>query len=198
MIRFFAGKTEIMIDIGFLAVTALVSLNGTYSIWAFAACLIHEAGHIIMAAILDYRTVGIICSITGVSIRSVPEKLHSFKEDLLVVYGGIMANAAAGTACLFTGNNIFGAVNIILAAVNALPFSVLDGGTAAEIISEKYSESILYSVLRVTASMSAVILSVTAVCFFSSFFAENISAFIFLAYITVNEIMILTDRIKGR
>lgn len=198
MIRFSVGKTEIMIDIGFLAVTALVSLNGRYSALAFAACLIHEAGHIIMSALFDYRTDRIICSITGVSIRSVPEKLHSFKEDLLVIYGGIIANAAAGAVCFFTGKDMFGAVNIVLAALNALPFSVLDGGTAAEVISDRHLDEPVYYLLRVSAGISALLISLASVCLFRSFFEENISAVIFMVYITANEITELRERIKGK
>lgn len=40
-------NTVISVNIGFLAVIALITLNGgDYSGVSFAACMIHEAGHI--------------------------------------------------------------------------------------------------------------------------------------------------------
>jgi len=192
MIRFSVGKTEIVIDIGFLAVIALVSMSRKYSFSAFAACIVHEAGHLVMSGVNGYRTERILLSITGVSIESVPGKLHSFAEDLMVIYGGIMANVIAGTVALITGCSLFGTVNLVIAALNALPFSVLDGGSAADIISEKYYGVNRYSVLTITSGILALVISVILFCFFSQFFFSNISALIFLVYITANEIKYLS------
>lgn len=195
MIRFCAGKTEIMIDIGFLAVIALVSLSGKYSIPAFSACLIHEAGHLIMSVVYGYTTKRVIFSITGVSIESVPGKLHSFSEDIIVIYGGIAANILAGSAAVITGRTLTGSVNFALAVLNSLPFSVLDGGSAVRIISEKYSGDQGHSVLTVASGAVAVIISVSALYMFSSFLFTNISAVIFLVYVTANEVKVLSEEI---
>jgi len=103
-----------------------------YTVLTVLAAGIHEAGHIITARLCGVRIEQITIYPFGADIR-LAEGIHSYRTDFFIASAGAVANFAAGTVFygFFRHNiylNFFALCNFLLAAVNLLPASQLDGG----------------------------------------------------------------------
>lgn len=190
-------NVKIKIDIGFLAVIAVLSMTGKYSLYAFAACMIHESGHILPGLIFGYHIKSIICSITGIEIHSVPGKIHSFKDDLIILSGGITANLITAAVLYISGNTVFAAVNAASALISLLPFSVLDGGSLVRSTSEAFLKDDLREKVCFLSGIMAVMISFAAFFKFGKIILYNPSAMIFWIYITGSEIYRIAASLTG-
>ena len=194
MISFCVGKLKITIDIGFLAVIALVSMSGENCIAAFSACLIHEIGHIIQILLCEYKTEKISCSISGVKIITASGRVHSVYEELGVITGGVTANIAAAVI-MFAINggrpDIFIVTNIIIAFFNLLPYSCLDGGSAIRTVVEYTVGYQRQNTILKAAGIFNIISAVAACYFLRNLVMLNISAIIIFIYIIIMEICAL-------
>ncbi|MDO5150203.1 MAG: hypothetical protein ACI4KB_06005 [Oscillospiraceae bacterium] len=132
-------NTVVSVNIGFLAVIALITLNGgDYSGLSFAACMIHEAGHIAAVHLSGSGVKRISFGIKGISMYREEGMLISPSADIMILISGPAANLfTALMVFLFSRETgYFFIINIILGIFNLLPFSVLDGGAAADIFFE--------------------------------------------------------------
>ena len=131
-------NTVISVNIGFLAVIALITLNvGDYSGVSFAACMIHEAGHIAAVYLCGNGIKGISFGVKGISMYR-EGKMCSPLSDMVILISGPAANLFTGALVYFFSGKTgyFFIVNIILGLFNLFPFSALDGGAAADIFYE--------------------------------------------------------------
>lgn len=139
MFSFRIKRTVITVDIGFLAVIAVISINsGKFSGVSFASCMIHEAGHLAAILITGVNVRRISFTLTGIRIKRSAEKICSDFTDIIILLCGPMASLTASVLCYFFAENSYAfSVNLILGIFNLLPFSALDGGSAAELIFER-------------------------------------------------------------
>lgn len=132
------ANTVVSVNIGFLAVIALISLNGgEYSGISFLACMIHEAGHIAAVYLCGNGVKGISFGVKGISMFR-DGKMCSPLSDMVILMSGPAANLFAGMLVYFFSGETgyFFIINIILGLFNLFPFSALDGGAAADIFFE--------------------------------------------------------------
>lgn len=139
MFSFKYGRTVFSVDIGFLAVISVISLNGgRFSFQSFIACMIHESGH--LAAVLftggDIKKVSF--SATGIRVVRSEEIMSSVSEDIIILLSGPAASLIASAILLYGKFSYFSSVNLILGLFNLLPFSALDGGSVIDIICDYY------------------------------------------------------------
>ncbi len=194
MISFCVGKLKITVDIGFLAVIALVSMSGENCIAAFSACVIHEIGHIIQILLCGYKTEKITCSISGVKIITSSGRVHSVYEELGVITGGVTANIAAAVVMLAINSgkpDIFIVTNLILAFFNLLPYSCLDGGSVIKALVEYKAGYEKQNTILKAAGIFNIISAVAACYFLRNLVMLNISVIIIFVYIVIMEICAL-------
>lgn len=188
MFSFRAGKTEISVDIGFLAVIAIISLTGkSFCLYSFIACIIHEAGHLAAIVTAGRNVKSISFSITGVTIFHSSDKLESYFGEMAVLAAGPAANLAAAAALYHYGNISFAAVNLILGVFNLLPFSSLDGGSIISLFVRNMNNAGNQSaVMKAVHAADAVICAVSAILWFESG-SGNISVPVMIIYLLINE-----------
>lgn len=118
----------------FFALLVLNKLTLT-SLIPFFAAIVHEFGHILIMSLCGQRVKEITLLPFGVDIKKQP-CLTSYKTDIWVSSGGIMANAAAIIFCqgLPKSHNLkfFIWSNVVLIIINVLPIKTLDGGQILE------------------------------------------------------------------
>lgn len=96
--------------------------------WGLLACLLHELGHIAMAAVLGGRVEGLSLTAVGAELRiSYAAPLGYFQESL-VALAGPAANLLAGGLFSVLGWGVAAALTLAIGAFNLLPILPLDGG----------------------------------------------------------------------
>lgn len=109
----------------------LYSGPGNVLLPAFAAALIHEAGHLFVIRLCGVTVTQITLYPFGADIRR-EGKLTSYFTDLLICGAGIAANLTAAAVCLpflrQAGVMRFLLANLSLAVLNLMPVALLDGG----------------------------------------------------------------------
>lgn len=142
MFSFRAGSVKISLDIGFLAVIAVISLYGSsVFIYSFTACIIHELGHLIFICFFNEKVESIAFRATGITIFSAAERMNSFFSDIIILAAGPLLNIVTAFFLLMINKwqiNSFIIVNIILGVFNLLPFSALDGGSIIRLMAETF------------------------------------------------------------
>ena len=96
--------------------------------WGLLACLLHELGHIAMAAVLGGRVEGLSLTAVGAELRiSYAAPLGYFQESL-VALAGPAANLLAGGLFSALGWGVAAALTLAIGGFNLLPILPLDGG----------------------------------------------------------------------
>ena len=96
--------------------------------WGLLACLLHELGHIAMAAVLGGRVERLSLTAVGAELRiSYASPLGYFQESL-VALAGPAANLLAGGLFSVLGWGVAAALTLAIGAFNLLPILPLDGG----------------------------------------------------------------------
>ncbi len=96
--------------------------------WGLLACLLHELGHIAMAAVLGGRVEGLSLTAVGAELRiSYASPLGYFQESL-VALAGPAANLLVGGLFSVLGWGVAAALTLAIGAFNLLPILPLDGG----------------------------------------------------------------------
>jgi Zn-dependent protease len=197
MFLFKLRDTDISVDIGFLTVIAAISLTGgKISGYSFAACIIHEFGHLIEIYFSGNSVKNVAFNISGIKIVRRENRLASFGSDIAVLLAGPGANICAALIAFFisgSSDSEFIAVNIVLAAFNLLPFISLDGGSVMRLFI--YSRFSVPTGNRVTGLIQffniLLCLAGIAVWWFSR--TGNISVPIMLIYLFMTELFVKHD-----
>ncbi len=135
--RIFGIKVEItFLFIAFIAF--ILSLKAPSNLLiTIVSSLIHETGHLIMMLVSDNKPEKIRFEMTGINIVRNQDIRVSNKNEILISFGGPLANAIVFVAsciclCFYSNNFIltFACINLILMTFNLLPVKRLDGGSA--------------------------------------------------------------------
>ena len=96
--------------------------------WGLLACLLHELGHIAVAAALGGRVDGLSLTVVGAELRIGYDAPLNYVQDGLVALAGPAANLLAGGLFTALGWGMAAAVGLAVGAFNLLPILPLDGG----------------------------------------------------------------------
>ncbi len=191
------GKTRFRLSFSFVAliVTMIILCEERIVLCSLVSSIVHECGHIFFMYISGDTPRNIEFTIFGIRIDRNSGVGVSYCKEIIIALGGIIFNIIFAGICyvLYVGNAsenylIFSVVNIIIAAVNSFPVSVIDCGRAVRYAfliykdkesSEKYSDCI---------SKIFVIIFTVASSLYFLIFGINISLFainIYLILITI-------------
>ena len=100
------------------------------AILSFSAAGLHELGHIVAALLTDVAATGIRGRLNGLKIRLSPTA--SYKSRAIILLAGPATNIVIGSALILADRNggylfLFGAINLVTAVSNLLPFEGYDG-----------------------------------------------------------------------
>lgn len=96
--------------------------------WGLAACILHEGGHVVAAAILGGQVEELSLTAVGAELRigySVP---LSYGQDSVVALAGPAANLLFGVLALAMGWTLAAVLTLSVGLFNLLPILPLDGG----------------------------------------------------------------------
>ena len=132
MIRFKLNGVTVCIEFSFFAVVTLLILcsDSIYAVYSMYACLLHEAGHLIMMLITKQKVKRLV--FYGAGIKIVPLKnceTEEFIYEILVLSAGCVVNFIVFLllmCCEFLSD--CAAVNLAVGLFNSLPLFFLDGG----------------------------------------------------------------------
>lgn len=108
-----------------------------YTVLPLIAAALHECGHLMMMLACRRRVRHITILPFGLDIACAPA-LSSYRSDLAVALGGVLANVLAVLFCLphlaAPRAAVFCTANLLLAVTNLLPVASLDGGAALRVL----------------------------------------------------------------
>lgn len=96
--------------------------------WGLLACILHELGHIVMAAVLGGRVEALSLTAVGAELRIEYGALLSYGQDSLVALAGPAADLLAGGLTLWLHWGPAAVLCFAVGAFNLLPILPLDGG----------------------------------------------------------------------
>lgn len=96
--------------------------------WGLLACLLHELGHVAIAAVLGGRVEGLSLTVVGAELRIGYGTPLSYTGDSLVALAGPAANLLAGGLFTAFGWRLAAALSLAVGVFNLLPILPLDGG----------------------------------------------------------------------
>lgn len=96
--------------------------------WGLLACILHELGHIAMAALLGGRVEALSLTAVGAELRIEYSAPLSYGQDSLVALAGPAANLLAGGLALWLRWEPAAVLCLAVGAFNLLPILPLDGG----------------------------------------------------------------------
>lgn len=124
-------RPEVEVSPGFLLLLgALFWLDEGVNLlpWGLLACLLHELGHIAMAAALGGRVERLSLTAVGAELRFGYAAPLGYLQDSLVALAGPAANLLAGALFSAAGWGVAAALTLAVGAFNLLPIPPLDGG----------------------------------------------------------------------
>lgn len=129
MISFKYSGVSVKIGFSFLVFNALIFLiRDSRLIMAFyAACAIHEAGHIAALRLTGGSVAGVELSGAGIRIDTRKNCTYSLRSRLFVLVAGPAANLTV-YALFNCHGGVFPMLNLAAALYNLLPYRSLDGG----------------------------------------------------------------------
>ena len=194
MFEFRLKKLTVVFDFSFFAtVSLLILLSSNYSVLGVAACLWHEAGHLIFMHINAVPAKKII--FYGAGIKIVPDKhisFTSFRSQFMILAAGSAANFAAAMLCSM-GNSteiyVFAVINAVIGVFNLLPLQHLDGGKIINLILYRVCNFQNACILERYFKWLNVILIIMVLIAFSVAGRGNITLYITLCYWLFSAIM---------
>lgn len=139
MIEFNLRKTKIQLDFSFFAVLAFCFFLDRNNIlfMSFAACVLHETGHLITMLLfrIDIRT---LCFYgAGVRLGACLNNT-AFGKRIAVLLAGSSANLLTCALTLCLGFNLFAAVNLMIGIFNLLSIGDFDGKQIITAVTEQF------------------------------------------------------------
>lgn len=96
--------------------------------WGLLACLLHEAGHIAMAAAMGGRVVELSLSVVGAELRIHYDTPLNYGQESMVALAGPAVNLLSGILSMALGWRLAAALSLAAGIFNLLPILPLDGG----------------------------------------------------------------------
>ena len=157
MIGFCVKGLKLTFDFGFFMVLAFFSLFDPYglAVYVLCACIIHESGHIIAAALCGVDIKAVHFHAGGIRMVTAGG-ITAFYRDMLILLSGPLFNIIAALLFYSAGSYVPFSVNLVIGCYNLLPFSRLDGGAILSEILERYG--IFPPVVMKTAAAAAALL----------------------------------------
>ncbi len=182
MIKFTVFGFEISITFGFLLIISLLALSDSTALGIAAAssCLIHELGHCFMAVILNVKFKSLKLWAGGIQIER-EHQIISLKSEILILICGPAINIVAALFYMYKGMYDACSINIITALFNMLPYSSLDGGSILKSVLEFNDKNTSFQ------KYISLLFGITIILFFLLTKNINISAFVTLILLMVNE-----------
>ena len=173
-------KLQISVFTPLIILFLLSFASPIYAISVIAAIAVHESGHLLVSLILGEKISRVKIMPLGVDIRYARE-IIPYKNDITILSAGIFFNILF--ALIFANFRDFCGISLYLAAVNALPVRILDGGRILEnILLLKFSEKTAIKISKCVSFFTVIILWIFAV--FVLFYTEfNAAPFFFVAYL---------------
>lgn len=96
--------------------------------WGLLACLLHELGHIVVAAVFGGRVENLSLTVVGAELRISYGVPLSYAKDSLVALAGPAANLLAGGLFAALSWGLASVLSLAVGIFNLLPILPLDGG----------------------------------------------------------------------
>lgn len=96
--------------------------------WGLLACLLHEAGHIAMAAVLGGWVEGLSLSVVGAELCIHYDIPLNYGQESMVALAGPAVNLLSGVLFMALGWRLTAALSLAVGIFNLLPILPLDGG----------------------------------------------------------------------
>lgn len=139
MIEFSVKKTKIQLDFSFFAVLAFCFFLDSDNIllMSFAACVIHETGHLITMLLFDIDIRTLYFYGAGIKLGSYI-RYADFKRRMIVLFAGSSANLMTCAFAFYFSCHTFAAINLVIGVFNLLSIGDLDGRQIVTAVSERY------------------------------------------------------------
>lgn len=131
MTDFEIGGVRIRLHFSFFLFNAVFFLlrEDRTALYFYAACIIHELGHVAAAFTLGVRVYSFDLKGSGICICAEKNAANPMKNGLLLLLSG----PALNLICAIAGFGTFADVSLILGIYNLLPYRSLDGGSIVEL-----------------------------------------------------------------
>lgn len=153
---------KIKIKFSFLLFNALVFMfrESRLILGFYAACLIHEAAHVIAVKLTGGEVSCIEMSWTGIKMTAAPPR--TLKSGIFVLLSGPAANLLTFLLLILRENTGYLAIfSLAEGLFNLLPYSFLDGGAALDLLAEGAKNEpqlrAIYSALRIAVTLMIII-----------------------------------------
>lgn len=136
MISFDIGRTRVSIGFSFLLFNAIIFLFSSESLLVqfYAACALHEMGHILAACSVGVRIKSVVFSGGGIRMLTDRGSVVTNCENVLMLLSGPAVNLFLAAALSIHGAvGDFAMLNLAAGLYNLLPFRQLDGGALVDI-----------------------------------------------------------------
>lgn len=124
-------RTKIAVSPGFLLLLGVLFwLDEGVGLlpWGLLACLLHELGHIAIAAVLGGQVDRLSLTVVGAELHISYAAPLGYLQDSLVALAGPAANLLAGVLFSAAGWAVAAAITLAVGGFNLLPIPPLDGG----------------------------------------------------------------------
>lgn len=144
------GNTVFKLNFSFVLVLTLMLILCCEEIViiSFISSLLHEIGHLFFMYLFSLEPSKVELGAFGIRIERRDKRVLSYKKESLIALGGIFINFVVALFALFyyyiyksdlAIKTVF--VNLLIAAVNSVPVSILDMGRVIECLLLNYCES---------------------------------------------------------
>ena len=192
-----AGKTRFKLSFSFIALIVLMILfyEEKIIVLSLISSFIHESGHLSFMYLFGDSVKSVELTFFGMRIDKNSSTNLSYKKDIIIALGGIIFNLAFAVVCyiIYAAYRlrcflILSAVNLVIAAINSFPVSMLDTGKALRCcLLLHFSKESADKVSDLISLIFIIVFSAFSVLYFV-FYNVNISLFainIYLILITI-------------
>ncbi len=186
--------TEVKLAFSFVLVLALMLLfcQENIVLMCLTSSLLHEGGHLLFMRLFGERILSIDFGAFGVRIERAGSTVLSYKKEAVTALGGIVINFLLAFLSVMyyylmksQAALMLFCINILIAAFNCIPISVLDMGRALRCLfmlkfNEVESEKLLHII-----SLAFVNLLAVSCCLYSAFVSVNVSLIAVTLYLYV-------------
>lgn len=128
----------------------LLLLSGVYYLsdgsgavlWAAAAAVLHEAGHISAALLMGGRLENLRLNAVGAELKFCYRNILPYRGDVMIALAGPLCNLVAGLLFMWAGGYFPAAISFGLGLFNLLPIYPLDGGRILRTIVSAHSDPV--------------------------------------------------------
>lgn len=140
--EFYVRGVRVRFTFGFFAVWAVIliqqSSGSAAAAMSLAACLLHEAGHLLAMRLCGARAERIVFYSGGIALKRRTEPCGGDTAgELFILAGGCFVNLILFIVSSAAGARLFAMINLMLMLFNLLPLPSLDGGRIIMTVAER-------------------------------------------------------------